>query len=157
MPIGNQREKHYSMLIQGLLTNGTFEWTKPYKYRNPTITSITVLFRPSQVMLNNVNSINVLTNTNDEKRRIPIGYYSIGEIIAILNTMTDTPFSISTKVSSNECIWIQSPHTIDFSIAPDIRGILDLEGYTIILPASFYGKNVIDITQNRQLKRCINR
>ena len=50
-----------------------------------------------------------------------------GEIIAMLNTMTDTPFSISTKASSNGCIWIQSPHTIDFSIAPDIREILDLE------------------------------
>ena len=57
---------HYSMLIQGSLTNGTFEWTNPYKYRNPTITSFSILFRPYQVMLNNVNSINVVTNTNDE-------------------------------------------------------------------------------------------
>ena len=31
------------MLIQGLLTNGTFKWINPNKYRNPTITSITVL------------------------------------------------------------------------------------------------------------------
>ena len=67
MPIGNQRKKHYSMLIQGLLTNGTLEWTKPYKYRNTTITFFSILFRPYQVMLNNVNSINVVTNTNDEK------------------------------------------------------------------------------------------
>ena len=36
---------HHSMLIQGLLTNGTFERIDPYKYRNPTIASITVLFR----------------------------------------------------------------------------------------------------------------
>ena len=98
-----------------------------------------------------------MRNTNDKKRRIPTGYYTIGEIIAMLNTMTDTPFSISTKASSNGCIWIQSPHTIDFSIAPDIREILDLEGYTIILPASFYGSNVIDITRNRQLNRRIHR
>ena len=79
-------------------------------------------------MFINVDSINILTNTNDEKRRIPIGYYSIGEIIALLNTMTYTPFSISTKASSNGCIWIQSPHTIDFRIDPDIREILGLEG-----------------------------
>ena len=95
---------HYSMLIQGSLTNGTFEWTNRNKYRNPITTFFTVLFRPNQVMFNNIDSINVLTNTNDEKRRIPIGNYSIGEIIALLNTMTYTPFSISTKASSNGCI-----------------------------------------------------
>ena len=38
--------RHYSMLIQGSPTNGTFEWINPYKYRNPTITSMTVLFQP---------------------------------------------------------------------------------------------------------------
>ena len=69
----------------------------------------------------------------------------------MLNTMTDTPFSISTKASSYGCIWIQSPHTIDFRIDPDIREILGLEGFTVILSASFYGSNVIDVTQNRQV------
>ena len=37
---------HYSMLIQGSPTKGTFEWISPDKYRNPDITSVTVLFRP---------------------------------------------------------------------------------------------------------------
>ena len=116
------------MLIQGSPSNGTFEWINPYKYRNPTITSITVLFTPNQVMFNNVDSTNVAMNSNDEEVTIFPGYYTIGEIIAMLNTMTDTPFSISTKASSNGCIWIQSPYSIYFSIAPDIREILDLEG-----------------------------
>ena len=62
----------------------------------------------------------------------------------------DTTFSISTKTSSYGCIWIQSPHTIDHTNAPDIREILGLEGRAVILPASFYGSNVIDITRNRQ-------
>ena len=45
---GSERQAiHHSMLIQGLLTNGTFERINPYKYRNPTITSITVLFTPN--------------------------------------------------------------------------------------------------------------
>ena len=142
---------HYSMLIQGSPGNSTFEWVNPYK--NPYITSITVLFRPNQggSMFNNVDTTNVVTNTNDEEVTIPPGYYTIGEIIAILNTMTNTTFSISTKASSYGCIWIQSPHTIDFTNAPDIREILGLEGRTIILPASFYGSNVIDITRNRQV------
>ena len=109
------------MLIQGSPSKGTFEWINPYKYRNPYITSMTVLFTPNQVMFNNVNSTNVITNSNDEELTIPPGYYTIGQIIAILNTMTDTTFSIYTKASSYGCIYIQSPHTIDFTNAPDIR------------------------------------
>ena len=78
-------------------------------------------------MFNNIDSANVVTNINDEERMTP-GYDSIAEIIAILNTMTETTFSISTKASSNKCIWIQSPHTIQLTNAPDIREILCLEG-----------------------------
>ena len=93
------------MLIQGLLTNGTFERIDPYKYRNYTITSITVLFWTSQVMFNNVDSTNVITNSDDEDVTIRPVYYTIGEINAIPNPMTDTTFSISIKASSCECIW----------------------------------------------------
>ena len=142
---------HCSMLIPGSPSNGTFEWIKSFKYRNPYITSITVLFRPNPVMLNNVNSTNVVTNSNDEELTIPHGYYTIGQIIAILNIMIDTTFSISMMASSYGCIYIQSKHTIDFTNAPEIREILGLEGRTIILSASFYGWNVIDITRNRQV------
>ena len=56
-----------------------------------------VLFTPNQVMFNNVDSTNVVMNSNDEELTIPPGYYTIGQIIAILNTMIDTTFSISTK------------------------------------------------------------
>ena len=55
-PFYNGKERkvmHYSMLIQGSHTNGTFEWNNPYKYRNPYITFMTVLFRLNQVMFNN--------------------------------------------------------------------------------------------------------
>ena len=65
--------------------------------------------------------------------------------------MTDTTFSISIKASSYGYFWIQSPHTIDFINAPDIRDILGLEGQAVILPASFYVSNVIDFTRNRQV------
>ena len=124
---GNERQAmHYSLLIQGLPTNYSFEWINSYKYRKPYITSMTVLFRSNQVMFNNVDSTNVVTNSNDEELTIPPGYYTIGQIIAILNTMTDTTFSISMKASSYGCIYIQYPHTIDFTNAPDIREILGL-------------------------------
>ena len=136
------------MLIQGSPTNGSFTWINPYKYKNPYITSMTVLFRPkdAQAMFNNVDTTNIVTNSNNETVTIPVGYYTTSEIIALLNTMTDTTFSISTNASSFGCIWIQSPHTIDFTDAPDIREILGFDGRTVILPASFYGSNVIDIT-----------
>ena len=139
---------NYSVLIKGIPFNNSFSWVNLYKYKNPYITSMTVLFRPkdAQAMFNNVDTTNVITNSNDETVTIPAGYYTISEIIALLNTMTDTTFSISTNASSFGCIWIQSPHTIDFTDVPDIREILGLDGRTVILPASFYGSNVIDIT-----------
>ena len=65
--------------------------------------------------------------------------------------MTDTMFFISTKASSYGYFWIQSPHTIDFTNAPDIRDILGLEGRVIILPAFFHVSNVTDFTRNRQV------
>ena len=56
-------------------------------------------------MFNNVNTTNVVTNTNNVKRTTP-GFYTIAEIIAILNTITHTSFSISIKALSYGCIWI---------------------------------------------------
>ena len=103
-----EKKMQYSMLIQGSPTNSTFEWINPYKFQDLYITSLTVLFRPSQdessirpqAMLNNVDTTNVVTNTNDEELTIPSGHYTIGKIISILNTMTDTTFSKSTKATS---------------------------------------------------------
>ena len=123
------------MTVQGSATNGTFEWINPYKYRNPTITSITVLFTPNSVMFNNVDSNNVVTNSGGEEVTISPGYYTLSEIIAILNTMTNTSFSISTMATSYGCIWIQSPYSIDFTNAPDVREIIGLEDRMVILPA----------------------
>ena len=58
-------------------------------------------------MFDNVDSNNVVTNTNDKGIIIPLEYYSIGEIITIFNTMTDNiTFSISTTASSYGSIWI---------------------------------------------------
>ena len=110
-----------------------------------------ILFRPNQVIFNNVDTTNNVTNSGGEEVTISPGYYTLSEIIAILNTMTNTTFSISTMATSYVCIWIQSPYSIDFNNAPDIREIIGLEGRMIILPTSFYGSNVIDITRNRQV------
>ena len=104
-----------------------------------------------RILRHSPTTINVVTNSNDEERTIPPGNYTITEIIAMLNTMTDTTFSISIMASSYGYIKIQYPCSIDFTKTPDIREILGLVVLTIILPASFYGSNVIDITRNRQV------
>ena len=93
----------------------------------------------------NTDNDNIVTNTNGESVTIDRGYYTLSEIIAILNTMSNTTFSISTMATSYGSIWIQSPYSIDFSDAPDIREIFGLGGQMIVRPASFYGSNVIDI------------
>ena len=142
---------HYSILIQDSPINGSFDWINPHKFRNPFIISMTVLFKPNQVMFNIVDSTNVVTNTNGEEVTISPGYYTLTETIAILNTMINTTFSISTMDTSYECIWIQSPYSIDSTIAPDILEIFGLGNHRIVFPASFYGSNVIDITRNCQV------
>ena len=102
-------------------------------------------------MFNNVDTINVVTNSNGEEVTISLGYYTLSEIIAILNTMKNTSFYISTMDTSYWCIWIQFPYSIDFNNVPDIRELIGLEDQMITLPDSFYGSNVIDITRNRQV------
>ena len=138
---------HCSIIVQNSNNNGTFQWINPYKFKNPFITSMSILLKPTQgaAMFNNVDQVNVVTNTNGESVIIDAGYYTLSEIIAILNTMSNTTFSISTMTTSYGCIWIQSPYSIDFSDALDIREIFGLGGQMIVLPASFYGSNVIDI------------
>ena len=112
---------------------------------------MTVLFRPNQVIFSNVVTTNIVTNSGGEEVAISPDYYTLSEIIAILNTMNNTSFSISTMDISYGCIWIQSPYSINFTNAPDIREILGSEDRMVILPASFYGSNVIYITRNRQV------
>ena len=102
-------------------------------------------------MFNTVDSTNGMTNINGEEITISPGYYTLSEIIAILNTMINTTFSISTMDTIYECIWIQSPYSIDFTIASDVLEIFGLGNHMTVFLASFYGSNVIDITRNCQV------
>ena len=42
---------YYCLLIHGSLSDGTYSWINPYKYRNPFITSRIVLFRSKERQL----------------------------------------------------------------------------------------------------------
>ena len=141
---------HCFTLIQGSPTSGTFEWSSPrcwtwlvwiwtgqwwkWYWGSDTLSGW----------------LNVVTNSNDKERTIPPGYYTLGEIISILKTMTHTTCSISIMASCYGCVWIQSLHTTHFTNTTDIWEFIVLEGRMIILPASFHESNVIDINRNRQ-------
>ena len=57
-------------------------------------------------MFNNVNTTNVVTNISDEEQTFPPGFYTMAEIIAMLNTMTVTVLSIFTKATDIRETWI---------------------------------------------------
>ena len=92
------------MLIQNSLTNGRFSWINSSSIGIPTsFPGLNCSDKYYQVMLNTVDTNNVVMNSNDEEVTIPPGYYTIAEIIAILSILTDTTFSITTKASSYGC------------------------------------------------------
>ena len=90
---------------------------------------MTVFFKLNQVqaICYNLDSVKVAKNTNGDEVTIPPGYYAISDIITILNTMSDTSFSLSVNSTCYLCIWMQRPFIIDFSTIPDIREILERE------------------------------
>ena len=142
---------HYSINIQGQAPNGSFTWNKGiYRFKNPYITMMKVLFNPLEAAFNNVDSQNIVTNGKDESVVFDKGFYTLAEIISMLNEMTYSGFSISNATYSFGCINISTNTTIDFSKAPDICEILGLTK-TTYLAGSYYGENIIDITRNRQV------
>ena len=145
---------HYSIIIQGQAPNGYFTWQQGnYRFKNPYITMMKILFTPDSTTtaaFTNVDTKNTVTNGKGEKVEFDKGYYTLAEILAMLNEMTACGFSIITSTNSFGCIHITTSTTIDFSNAPDIREILGITETN--LPAAIYdGKNIIDITRNRQV------
>ena len=145
---------HYSIIIQGKPSNGSFTWQQgSYKFKNPYITMMKVLFTPDKTTtaaFSNIDTQNIITNGKGEQVVFDQGYYTLAEILAMLNEMQYCGFSITTANKSFGCIHITTSTTIDFSKAPDIREILGISESN--LPASIYdGKSIIDITRNRQV------
>lgn len=147
---------HYSINIQGQAVNGGFTWGEnaqspiAYRFKNPYITMMKVLFNPLDAAFKNVDTVNIVVNGKNEKVTFQSGFYTLAEIIAKLNEMTYSGFSISNATYSFGCINISTNATIDFSKAPDICEILGLTK-TTYLAGSYYGENIIDITRNRQV------
>lgn len=143
---------HYSIIIQGKPSNGSFTWNNPYRFNNPFITMMKVLLTPSSSdsLLSNIDQTNTVSNDKGECVVFEKGYYTLADIIAMLNQMQYTQFSISNAVSSYGCFHIQSSCSVDFSQAPDIIDIMGLTE-TTYNAGSNTGSNIIDITRNRQV------
>ncbi len=142
---------HYSIIIQGKPSNGSFTWDNPYRFNNPYITMIKVLLTSnSDSLFSNIDQTNTVSNGKGESVVFEKGYYTLADIIAMLNQMQYTQYSISNAVSSFGCFHIQSSCSVDFSQAPDIIDILGLTETTYNAGANT-GANIIDITRNRQV------
>ena len=142
---------HYSIIIQGKPSNGSFTWDNPYRFNNPYITMMKVLLTPnSDSLFSNIHQTNTVSNDKGESVVFEKGYYTLADIIAMLNQMQYTQYSISNAVSSFGCFHIQSSCSVDFSQAPDIIDILGLTETTYNAGANT-GANIIDITRNRQV------
>ena len=105
-----------------------------------------VLLKPiNDSIFNNINQTNIVSNDKGESVTFEKGFYSLSQIIVILNTMMYSQFSLSNDVDRFGCIHISS--SIDFSITPDICDRIDIKQQTYS-EGEYY---VIDITRNQQL------
>ena len=81
---------------------------------------------------------------------IPPGYYTIAEIIVIVKI--DSHTSLHIHLGHELLLYLDPfPSHYRFTNVQEERETFGLESHIIVLPASFYGSNVIDITRNRQV------
>ena len=69
-------------------------------------------------MFNNMDSTYVVTNSNDEERTIPAGYYTIGDIIAMLNNTLILCYPYARRLQVTE---ISESNFLTPSISPLLR------------------------------------
>lgn len=140
---------HHSIIIQGKPSQGEFIFTNPYRFHNPYITIMKVLLKPiNDSIFNTIDQSNIVSNDKGESVTFEKGFYSLSQIIDILNTMMYSQFSLSNDVDRFGCIHISS--SIDFSITPDICDRIDIKQQTYS-EGEYYGDDGIDITRNQQL------
>ena len=89
-----------------------------------------VLLKPiNDSIFNNIDQTNIVSNDKGESVTFEKGFYSLSQIIDILNTMMCSQFSLSNDVDRFGCIHISS--SIDFSITPDLCDRIDINQHTL--------------------------
>ena len=142
---------HYYINIQSKANNGNDIVNISHRFIRPFITHMNVVVnKNSDSLITNVKKDNIVKNGNGEEILFEKGYYSLGMIIAMLNTMEYSEFQVTTSTYKFGCLHMNSSCPIDFSQAEDLRDILGLTK-NIYSSGSHYGDNIIDITRNLQV------
>lgn len=142
---------HYYINIQSKANNGNDIVNISHRFTRPFITHMNIVVnKNSDSLITNVKKDNIVKNANGEEILFEKGYYSLGMIIAMLNTMEYSEFQVTTSTYKFGCIHMNSSCSIDFSQADDLREILGLTK-NIYPSGSHYGDNIIDITKNLQV------
>ena len=142
---------HYYINIQSKANNGNDIVNISHRFTRPFITHMNVVVnKNSDSLITNVKKDNIVKNGNDEEILFEKGYYSLGMIIAMLNTMEYSEFQVTTSTYKFGCLHMNSSCPIDFSQAEDLKDILGLSE-NIYSSGSHYGDNIIDVTRNLQV------
>ena len=142
---------HYYINIQSKANKGNDIVNISHKFTRPFITHMNVVVnKNADSLITNVKKDNIVRNGKDEEIIFEKGYYSLGIIIAMLNTMEYSEFQVTTSTYKFGCLHMNSSCSIDFSQAEDIKDILGVSE-NIYPPGSHYGNNIIDITRNLQV------
>ena len=142
---------HYYINIQSKANNGNDIVNISHRFTRPFITHMNIVVnKNADSLITNVKKDNIVRNGKDEEIIFEKGYYSLGMIIAMLNTMQYSEFQVTTSTYKFGCIHMNSSCSIDFSQAEDLRDILGLTE-NIYSSGSHYGDNIIDITRNLQV------
>ena len=142
---------HYYINVQSKANNGNDKINISHQFKNPYITHMNVVInKNSDSLITNVKKDNIVKNDKNEQILFKKGYYSLGMIIAMLNTMEYSEFQVTTSTYKFGCLHMNSSCPIDFSQAEDLKDILGLTK-NIYSSGSHYGDNIIDITRNMQV------
>ena len=142
---------HYYINVQSKANNGNDKINISHQFKNPYITHMNVVVnKNSDSLITNVKKDNIVKNAKNEEILFEKGYYSLSMIIAMLNTMENSSFQVTTSTYKFGCLLIQSNCEVDFSDAYDIKEMLGLTK-DIYSSGTNYGDNIIDITRNMQV------
>lgn len=142
---------HYYINIQSKSNNGNDIVNISHRFTRPFITHMNIVVnKNSDSLITNVKKDNIVRNERGEEIIFEKGYYSLGLLIAKLNTMEYSEFQVTTSTYKFGCLHMNSSCSIDFSQSEDIKDILGLS-QNIYPSGSHYGDNIIDITRNMQV------
>lgn len=142
---------HYYINIQSKSNNGNDIVNISHRFTRPFITHMNIVVnKNSDSLITNVKKDNIVRNERGEEIIFEKGYYSLGLLIAMLNTMEYSEFQVTTSTYKFGCLHMNSSCSIDFSQSEDIKDILGLS-QNIYPSGSHYGDNIIDITRNMQV------